>query len=64
MNTPTPRQSATIYQFPLNRVRRSPDYARTGSVRQSGEVLPATRIADHDAWYHQAAVEEDRIRKI
>lgn len=50
-----PRQTATIYQFPIG---------GRAAVRRPGEVKPAEFRADYPAvdfgagWYHDAAIEE------
>jgi hypothetical protein len=55
------RMSATIYQFPP-RGRVATSSARLDD-RKIAESLPRPASSYGSAWYHEAAIQEDRPRK-
>ena len=61
MNSDAGRTSAKIYQFPV-RPRASAGLGSLESKRHQAEARPAT-ISFGSAWYHEAAIQEDRSRK-
>lgn len=64
MATGMPRETATIYQFPL-RGRRAPVEAAPRQPRAEGEVaaLRLPKAVAIGGWYHEAAIEAERAAK-
>jgi hypothetical protein len=61
MNTDAVRPSAKIYQFPV-RVRSAGASTRNDSGKGAANIPRAT-VSVGAAWYHEAAIQEDRPRK-
>ena len=60
MEIKTPVRTAKIFEFP----RRPASLAgRRVDAMTTDQRMQRVGIADFDSWYHQAAVEADRVRK-
>lgn len=55
------RASAKIYAFPTRGGRAG--QGRAGRIPQAGRPAPAAASAFGSAWYHDAAIQEDRAPK-